>query len=150
MGRTNPKQKWLKFDPPAGPTKSEMATQTSMEVRGTPLEGTAVFVAELYAEFRSIDAWLDTRLERMHERLDHQHARIEEADSRISSIENESAVTKQNLEKVEHMLNSAITKNEALEMRSCQNNIWIVGVSGTVNMGHYVEFVDRLLTDVCS
>ncbi|KAJ1159943.1 hypothetical protein NDU88_000447 [Pleurodeles waltl] len=79
-------------------------------------------------------------------RLDHQPSRLDGAEERISGLKDGAVTTTKHLEKMEHLLKSIVANKKYLEKRSGSNNICIMGVAESTDMGHPDMFLECLLT----
>ncbi|KAJ1108152.1 hypothetical protein NDU88_005534 [Pleurodeles waltl] len=119
-------------------TQTDLSNGTTAHTILEQLTRTAAIMVELQTGFCSTDAWFDSltiRTDHMGEPLDRQNTLLDSAEELISGLHDRTATTWKRLERVEKILKAVAVKNEDLEARSCCNNIQILGIAESTDMG---------------
>ncbi|KAJ1186251.1 hypothetical protein NDU88_003034 [Pleurodeles waltl] len=117
--------------------------------------GPPATIKSMFMDFKSslagIDAKLDhltEQMDRIRARVDERDARFEQLESRFSEMEDQQRGDQERLLQMERVLEVIRNKNEDLEVRSRRNNVRLIGLPESTDMGRMEDFVEKMLAEL--
>ncbi|KAJ1115125.1 hypothetical protein NDU88_003351 [Pleurodeles waltl] len=110
-------------------------------------------IKAMFMDLKQILAGRNAKLDHLTDRMDHLKDRVDDHDicldqveSRTSDLEVGRCAEDEHLLRMEHVLELILNKNEALEACSRRNNVCILGVPESKEMGRMEDYVENMLT----
>ncbi|KAJ1211384.1 hypothetical protein NDU88_006744 [Pleurodeles waltl] len=152
MGKSEQRQSKLTFDggKKRGGSSSSLLGDGPAAEGGLDASVRAMFL-DLKNSLAGINAKLDyvtEQLDRIKARVDDQNTRFDHLESRTSDLKDQHNDEREKLLQMERKLDIIHNKNEDLEVRSHRNNIRIIGLPESTDMGCMEDFVEGILKSI--